>query len=130
VGTAASGVVVEIDTSTGEVTPIGPAGDLGNMLSVAADGLGVVHHWRNGAPDTLDTVDATTGVRTTGPAVTAANGFSQNAMTFLAGVLYGSDTSGPGPGLSTLVTIPVAGGAVTAIGAMPNKVDAIAGTVP
>ncbi|MEY2545915.1 MAG: hypothetical protein QOG48_1032 [Verrucomicrobiota bacterium] len=117
--------------ATGESTPGGglsfsPGGTLFATAGLAASG-------------TIDTLNTTTGARSTGPGLTnapyAGTLGAINALTFNSlGVLYGSNSNRAQNGATVtaveLITINTATGAITDIGALPGNTDAIAFSVP
>jgi len=50
-----------------------------------------------------------------------------NSLTYVGDVLYGSETASVTPEITTLVKINSANGAITVIGQLPSRIDAIAG---
>jgi hypothetical protein len=126
VGIGAHGAPLAIDPLTGAATPLGPPlGTSGHGL--AADRGGTVYLARGVVPGQSDfyKVDPPTGTLLFLGALTGTQGYV-SAMAWLDGVLYAVDRTESG---STLGRIDLAGPAFTAIGALPQYVDAIEGSV-
>jgi hypothetical protein len=122
---------VEINTTNGQVTVIGP-GSSSAGSGIAANAMGTVFCGIQGISGTLDTVDALTGVVTVGPALSGGMYDEINSMTFLNGTLFATDARDTGYLLSpvNLATIDPLTGVITQVGPLPNGVDAIAGITP
>lgn len=123
-GTSQLGIV---NTSTGAITPIGPARGQGSASGLAIDPRGTAYVTPTGAAGTLDTVDVGTGKVITGPQMTGApfpTGI--NSLTFTpSGLLLAVNSNAGAPALTRLVTINTATGAVSTIGTLPDDADAL-----
>jgi IPTL-CTERM motif len=122
--------LVTINLATGAATNVAASGlaafNTGGGVAVSGTTAIVAIHSSAG---TLDSVNTTTGVGTTGPTLAGAPiGGSINSMSFSpTGVLFGVNSNNSGsPTTNFLVTINSATGAVTSIGALPGDTDAIA----
>jgi hypothetical protein len=120
-----------ISLSTGAATVVGPPGPgagatQGGALSFNPPGTLYLCREDDSTGDSqLSTVDQSTGQLTSGPTLSGVVAFTKmNAMAFNAsGSLYSVNTD---VGLSQLVTIDTATGAVSSIGALPDNTDGLA----
>lgn len=121
--------VLEIDPLTGIVTDLGGGTVGGGGNAFEADRAGVLRLVRTLTPTrTVFDVDPVTGVATLDQALTP-NADVINSMAFLDGVLYCVDSNNISSPPNDLATIDPVTGVVTKIGALPNGVDGIAGTI-
>jgi hypothetical protein len=117
-----------INIVAGVVTPLGAAGNEVATGGLALDGKDVPFVAATGAAGTLDTVDPATGEVKRGPKLVGATYASAiNSLTFSSrGVLYAVNSNMGAPASTRLVTLDVASGAVTTVGALPLDTDALA----
>ncbi|MFN0019870.1 MAG: calcium-binding protein [Pirellulaceae bacterium] len=121
--------LVVINKATGEATIVGDAG-LSTFGSGLADVNGTLFYAGNGDGGALRTVDKVTGLTTIVATLTGAPA-SGDAIAALAmnpddGTLFAVDLENGSPNSAALVTINTTTGAITTIGSLPAKFDAIA----
>jgi hypothetical protein len=122
-------LLATVNLSTGAATPLGASG----VTTKGGGGLafspsGTLYLSASGSSGTLDTLDPTTGVATTGPTLTGAPADgAMDALVFSpSGTLYAVNTDSSGsPTTNFLVTINTTTGAVTSVGALPGDMDAL-----
>ncbi|HEX3097512.1 MAG TPA: hypothetical protein VHQ02_07325 [Usitatibacter sp.] len=116
--------LVKLNPDNGAIEPLGPSGiEAGASGGLAIDrGGGKAYVAATGANGTLDSIDLETGKGTPGPKLTGAPfAVSIDNMTLSpSGVLYAVNSNGGAPSNAALVTIDVATGAVSQVGALPR----------
>jgi hypothetical protein len=115
--------LVKVNLDSGEIEPLGPSGiEAGTSGGLAIDRAGgKAYVAATGANGTLDAIDLLTGKGTTGPKLTGAPfAVSIDNMTLSpSGLVYAVNSNGGAPSNAALVTIDVATGTVTRVGALP-----------
>jgi hypothetical protein len=116
--------LVKLNPDTGEIEPLGPSGiEAGPTGGLAIDrGGGKAYVAATGATGTLDAIDLETGKGTTGPKLTGAPfAVSIDNMTLApSGTIYAVNSNGGAPSNAALVTIDIATGVITQVGALPR----------
>lgn len=117
--------LARVDLATGMAHPLGPSGLPGQPAGLAIDAKG--RAYVIGGSGTLDIVDTTSGLRTSGPTLRGApHAAAINSLTFTpTGELLAVNTNLGVPALAVLVKIDASTGQVTPIGPLPNDTDAM-----